>query len=56
MAFLEEEYNIKYNKLTVSRRLKEMNQSYKRIKRIRIEQDPELRAFYLIRISDYSVA
>jgi transposase len=54
--FLDAEYDIQVSEATVSRTLKEDNITYKRVERTNQAQDPNLRADYYARISDFTPA
>ena len=50
---LEQEYDIGVSKSTISRKLKQLKMTYKRVERTNQAQDPELRADYYSRIVEY---
>jgi transposase len=51
---LETEYNIKVSKVAISKKLKQLKITYKRVERTNQAQDLELRADYISRIYEYN--
>jgi arginine repressor len=51
---LETEYGVEVNKAAISKKLKELKVTYKRVKRINQAQDPKLRVDYVSRIYEYN--